>query len=53
MNATTQLHDLGQDPRLDRMTGGLGCGQTLGLCFGDLAMTARSATQIGWQGESL
>jgi hypothetical protein len=54
MNATAQLHDLGQNRRLDKMTGGLRSSQTHGLYFGDLAVTARSAAnQIGWQGESL
>jgi len=50
MKTKRQLDDLGQNQRLDKITGGLGSSQTHGLYTVDLAVTVRAtAMQIGRQ----
>jgi hypothetical protein len=46
MKTTQQLDDLGQNRRLDNITGGLGSSKTHGLYIGDLAVTARAAAML-------
>jgi transaldolase len=53
MNATRQLHDLGQNLWLDNTTRDLLSSGTHRQYIDELATTFPAAMQVGWQEESL